>query len=366
MNHKVYLRKYNSRDGKKYYWKLDFSPKIRNKETGRMIRFLSLNMYTYVKPKSPSEKEWNEATIIALDEYKMEYYIKLKNDDLDFLNSKKEGNDFYEYYLNIAEKKKTSQSNYFKWMLVYKHLKNFSDTMRFKDIDRGLANSFREYLLKRPHKRIKGKTISPNSAASYYTKFLFALKQAHKDGLLKENVAYEVDRIKTEDAKRIFLTHEEVLKLVEIDCRDKVLKRACLFMVYTGMRVSDIEKLTWWEIEHTKEAGYYIRFRHKKTKNQQTLHISDEAHDLLGKKGEAKELVFKGFKRRYHLLEAWVKDAGISKAVGFHTFRHTAATLMLNFGADVFTVMKRLGHKNIKTTMAYVNLMEDKMIEGLI
>jgi len=113
MNHKVYLRKYNSRDGKKYYWKLDFSPKIRNKETGRMIRFLSLNMYTYVKPKSPSEKEWNEATIIALDEYKMEYYIKLKNDDLDFLNSKKEGNDFYEYYLNIAEKKKTKPEQLF-------------------------------------------------------------------------------------------------------------------------------------------------------------------------------------------------------------------------------------------------------------
>ena len=36
---------------------------------------------------------------------------------------------------------------------------------------------------------------------------------------------------------------------------------------------------------------------------------------------------------------------------GFHLFRHTHASMMLNAGADMKEVQVRLGHKSIKTTM---------------
>ena len=36
---------------------------------------------------------------------------------------------------------------------------------------------------------------------------------------------------------------------------------------------------------------------------------------------------------------------------GFHLFRHTHASMMLNAGADIKEVQVRLGHKSIKTTV---------------
>lgn len=54
----------------------------------------------------------------------------------------------------------------------------------------------------------------------------------------------------------------------------------------TGLRWSDIEKLIWSEIQHSKEMGYYIRFRQKKTKGAETLPISEQVRDLLGEEGK--------------------------------------------------------------------------------
>ncbi len=129
------------------------------------------------------------------------------------------------------------------------------------------------------------------------------------------------------------------------------------------MRISDVEKLTWEDIEHNKEA-VFIRFKHQKTKNQQTLPITQEAFELLDKENTT-GLVFKDFKRRDRVLKQWAKDAGIIKNISWHKFRHTNATMLLNSGASIFTVKELLGHKNIKTTMNYVNLMDKSKIDAV-
>ena len=362
---KIALRKYLSRKGDKYWWRLDFSPKLRDLDTGKMYRFKSLGTFTYVKPKNSAEKDWNNEMKIGLENMRTEAYINWQNEDFDFIKSKKEDRDFLEYFLALANKRDSSSSNYFNWMLVHEYLKEFSETIRFKDLDRKFANDFKDYLLNKPHGIKKAKKLSINSASSYYTKFLYALKQAYKDGILRENLAYEVGRIKGEETKRIFLTHEEVKNLYKTDCKDNVLKRVCLFMAHTGMRISDVEKLTWNEIEESENTGFYIRFKHQKTKSQQTLPLSNEAYELLGIRPENEQLVFGNFVRRYRVLKTWAKDAGIKKNIGFHTFRHTLATLLLNEDVNVFTVKEILGHKDIKTTMSYVNLLDKKKIEAV-
>lgn len=51
------------------------------------------------------------------------------------------------------------------------------------------------------------------------------------------------------------------------------------------------------------------------------------------------------------VLQPAAKRAGITKWVGFHTFRHTYSTLLKANGEDVKVVQELMRHANISTTM---------------
>ena len=69
-----------------------------------------------------------------------------------------------------------------------------------------------------------------------------------------------------------------------------------------------------------------------------------------------------GEKRRYHLHDSHVQnaikkaasEAGISKRVSPHTFRHTFANHLLLANYNIQTIQKLLGHGDARTTMIYL------------
>ena len=59
------------------------------------------------------------------------------------------------------------------------------------------------------------------------------------------------------------------------------------------------------------------------------------------------------------------KLAQISKHFSFHSARHTNATLLIYNGANITTVQKLLGHKNIATTQIYGEIMGSTIVRDL-
>ncbi len=73
-----------------------------------------------------------------------------------------------------------------------------------------------------------------------------------------------------------------------------------------------------------------------------------------------------GAVRRHHLdpspvnkaVMRAVRQAGISKHVTAHTFRHSFATHLLQRGTDIRTIQALLGHTDVSTTMVYTHVLQ--------
>lgn len=98
-----------------------------------------------------------------------------------------------------------------------------------------------------------------------------------------------------------------------------------------------------------------------------SIYIYKQARELLGKRQPLYQLVFSGLKNsgicNYEIVR-WCNRAGIHKHITFHSARHTNAVLLLENGADFYTVSKPLGHREIRTTQIYAKIIDSKMKES--
>jgi integrase/recombinase XerD len=68
-------------------------------------------------------------------------------------------------------------------------------------------------------------------------------------------------------------------------------------------------------------------------------------------------------KRLSEKVRGYVERAGVPKAGSCHLMRHTAATLMLEGGADIRFIQALLGHESLETTQIYTRVSIDKLAE---
>ncbi len=324
-----------------------------------------LRLYLIAKPRTPDERIQNKKTQQLAETIRAKRQLEIQNGIFGINDLERLSSSFLAYFELLTEKRKESDGNYGNWKSTLKHLKKFSKAnVKFSDIDKKWLEDLKYYLVHDAGTKHNQK-LSQNSCVSYYNKVKAALKEAVKDGYMLRNPAEDTDGIKEAETKREFLTLDELQKANNAKCDIQVVKDAFIFGALTGLRFSDIQKLTWGEIQYSDELGHYIRFKQKKTKGQETLPIAEDAVKIAGKRLTADEPVFRDLtysEYNNQKIREWMIRAGIEKYITFHCARHTYATLQLTLGTDIYTVSKLLGHRNLKTTEVYAKIIDEKKV----
>lgn len=355
----VTLRTRPLKNGMLSYY-LDYYPGYRDQETMKTIRHEGLNIYIYANPKNERERNFNASMSEKAEAIRCRRFESIVNDRYDFFDRHKLKADFLEYYRRQLRKHDQ------KWEFVYHHFYNFvHGKCTFEEIDIDLCNKFREYLLNAKQLRRDGR-ISKNSASGYWSTFRGLLKILYRNQLIKTNINDFLDKIETEDTPKDYLSVEELYKLAETPCKKPILKTAALFSCLTSLRISDILSLQWHEIVDFAAGGKCVHTITQKTKTEDIIPISDEALQLIGYSPEKNGLVFKGLKRSWtqQPMKEWIRKAGITKNITFHSYRRTYATLQGAAGTDIRTIQSNMAHKSITTTQRYMKVVDSNKREA--
>ena len=342
----------------------------------RKYEFLKLYL---IPERTREDKAKNEVTLALAKAIQSKRIVEVQNDAHGFQNTNKSRVNLLDYLENIGKQSAEQGSrNYARTVLnTVRALKLFrGDYIAFRDVDKEFLSEFTDYLRQMPKASKYGvlKTggrLSNNSVVSYYGTLRTAINRAYKEGIITVNPTKEFDfasNVRQEPSRREYLTLDELKTLINTECRHEIVKRAFLFSCLCGLRVSDIRKLRWCDLQRSG-GRVRIEITMQKTKEPLYLPISDEALKWLPERGEANgsdfifPLTHEGTVN--DTLQHWAKVAGITKHISFHVSRHTHATMMLTLGADLYTVSKLLGHKNIATTQIYAKIVDKKKEEAI-
>lgn len=247
-------------------------------------------------------------------------------------------------------------------------LQEFKKDIVFSDLTFEFISSF-EYFL-----QLKGYHI--NTIAKHMKHLKRHVNIAiNKEYIEIQKYAFRKYKIKTIENKHTHLVPEELERLENLILSDIYVKLqksldAFLFCCYAGMRYSDFINLSSENIVDINQETWLI-YKSVKTGTEVRLPLyllfSGKGITILNKYKDNLEDFF-------HLrdnsninkdLIIITRLAGLSKRISFHTARHTNATLLIYNGINITTVQKLLGHKSVKTTQIYTNVMDMTIIHDL-
>ena len=153
-----------------------------------------------------------------------------------------------------------------------------------------------------------------------------------------------------------FLTVEDLQKIEQVrgQFSEKIQNviDMFLFACYTGLRYSDVVKLTAENVV-MHEGELYLNYRQQKTNKKELLPLALKAAELLP------QVIGRHYTNQYLNRELKKLNAatGIQQEISFHLARHTFATIGINKGISLDAMQAFLGHSDIKTTQIYAHLL---------
>lgn len=279
-------------------------------------------------------------------------------------------NEYLDSLIAEVHLSKNTQLAYSNDLDKYKEYLEKNDIFKIEEIKKEDIFSFLEYL--------KKKNLKPQSIAHYLT----SIKNYHKfllqNEYLDKDIAESIERPKLVKKLPNTLTVEEVDKLLDIrtvtpfDYRNKCM----LELLYgTGLRISELLSLTINDIDTInctircigkgnkerivpindyviKALNSYLEVRPALLKNKNTKEL------FLNSRGE--KLSREGF---FKELKKILLKKGLNPNVSPHTLRHSFATHLLEYGADLRVIQEMLGHSDVSTTRIYTHITNQKVAQ---
>lgn len=321
----------------------------------------SLKLYL-IPEKNRADKEKNRQTLQLAEAIRSKRHIEVIKGEYGFHTHDEEDILFFPYAEMLLEQK---NANTMICALNYLRAYEKRELITFAEITTQWVEGFVRFLDKATSRKSEGEKLSANTKRLYYNTLKSIIHHAQRKGVMHHDPLLGVDNWRAEDTIKEFLTIEEVRTMTNTRCENDVVKRGFLFSCLTGLRRSDVERLTWSDVQDGTPCR--LVFRQKKTKGLEYLDINQQARALMGERGANNAIIFPLPTPTYTnaILRQWALRAGIDKHITFHCGRHTFATMMLTLGTDIYTVSKLLGHRDLATTQVYVKVLDKKKQEAV-
>lgn len=247
-------------------------------------------------------------------------------------------------------------------------LQAFRPSLSFEDLTYHFLLEFESYLKERKY--------NINTVAKHMKHLRTFTNEAIRQGYMSyDSYPFRNYRMKTKEGKHVFLLPSEIhrLETLALPEKHKGLQHtldAFLFCCYTGLRYSDFTNLSS-ENLITLDGNQWLSFCSPKTEAKISLPLYLLFHgkplEIL-KRYDTQIDAFFQLQANSNInkeLERLKKLARLSKHFSFHTARHTHATLLIYKGVQITTVQKLLGHRSIKTTEIYTEILSETIVNDL-
>ena len=271
---------------------------------------------------------------------------------------------FKEEIANSSLKESTRQNH----LSTLELLQEFKKEVLFTDLTFEFVSSFDNYL--------QSKGYHLNTIAKHMKHLKRYINVAiNKEYMDIQKYAFRKYKIKSIEGSHTHLAPEELHKFENLQLtgrytRLQKTKDAFLFCCYAGLRYSDFTNLTsanivefhqeTWIIYKSVKTGMEVRLPLYLLFEGKGIQILQRYKDDLNSFFKLKDN--SNINKELNILAGLAK---IDKRVSFHTARHTNATLLLYNGANITTVQKLLGHKSVKTTQVFANILDITVVRDV-
>lgn len=245
-----------------------------------------------------------------------------------------------------------------KYLKAFLHEKLKMNDFEFKNLTLDFIEQFQLFLT-------YDLGMQPNSAAKHLEHLKWTVAKAFKNGLMSFS-PFDDYSIPKEDTKKEYLTESELGRIMGKEFaseRMEKLRDIFVFCCFTGLAYIDAKKLNSNDLSVENDGKIWLITHRSKTGVKATVQLMDTPLSIMRKydneyKKSGRLLPVISNQKCNDYLKEIADLCGIKKHISFHCARYTfATTIMLNNGAELNHVQRGLGHKNIKQTQHYAELM---------